>query len=394
MPKTLVPTDLLMQPIAQFSFGMRAGDVVRIGATAGTDADRRMAGTTPGLVDAAAQAARMLENFSISLQLLGATVADVVHVRSYLNDWRDQAVYDAAMARQWPGCRACHSVVGSIGFPLPQAAVEAEVLAIVGSAPLALPSARLPAAAAPGAPAGVRAGRRHFCAVGPGAPATPPPADPVAQASLTLDHLEIALDAAGLRLADVVMLTVHLADVRWLAAFDSVLQRRLRPPYPARSVAGTTLTGPHWLCALESIAIEGGGVPVEAPGAGRTSTPASAAMLAGDELFIGGQLGVSEAAPDALVQAQTHAAWERITALLEAAGMGADDVLHTSNVLTDWRSYRDFNAGYGPHVTAPYPPRATVVAALPDPKALVMIEVQAHRAARDGVCIGYAAPDT
>ncbi len=392
MPKTIVKTDRLMQPIAQFSFGMRAGDVVRIGATAGTDAARRMAGETPGLVDVAAQAARMLENFSISLQLLGANVADVVHIRSYLNDWRDQGVYDAALARQWPGCQACHSVVGSIGFPLPQAAVEAEVLAIVGSAPRAVHSSRLAAAASPGPAAGVRAGRRHFCAVGPSAPGMSPPADPVAQASLTLDHLEIALDAAGLSLRDVVMLNLHLADVRWLAAFDSVLQQRLPPPYPARTVSATSLLDPQWLCALESIAVEGGGVPIEPATNARTRPPASAAMLAGDELFIGGQLGVVHGAKDADVQAQTHAAWERITALLEAAGMSVDDVLHTTNTLTDWRSYREFNAGYGAHVTAPYPPRATIVAALPDPNARVMIEVQAHRAARDGACIGYAAP--
>ena len=72
MGRTVVATDLLMQPIAQFSFGMRAGDIVRIGATAGTDAARRLIGSSPGLVDVAAQTTQMLVNFEISLKLLGA----------------------------------------------------------------------------------------------------------------------------------------------------------------------------------------------------------------------------------------------------------------------------------------------------------------------------------
>jgi hypothetical protein len=56
MPKSVVATNRLMKPIAHFSFGVRCGTDVLIGATAGTDAARRLAGTTPGLADTAAQA--------------------------------------------------------------------------------------------------------------------------------------------------------------------------------------------------------------------------------------------------------------------------------------------------------------------------------------------------
>ena len=92
------------------------------------------------------------------------------------------------------------------------------------------------------------------------------------------------------------------------------------------------------------------------------------------------------------MESQTHQAWGRISELLADVGMTADDVLHTTNTLTDWRSYDAFNAAYGTHVSSPYPPRATVVATLPDEQARVMIEVHAHRGAREGLFIGYAPP--
>ncbi|MEO6743797.1 MAG: RidA family protein [Caldimonas sp.] len=391
MSRTVVPTDLLMQPIAQFSFGMRAGDIVRIGATAGTDAARRLIGSSPGLVDVSAQTAQMLVNFEISLKLLGAAPEDVVQIRTWLNDWRDRARFEAAVQKQWPQVAACHSIIGSAGFPIPQAAVEAELVAIVGKGRSALNSPRLGgAAAAAGANAGVRAGAHHFCTVGPADDALP--SDPAARARSCLDRLEVALDAAGLQARDLVMLNVNISDLRLLPVLDRVLRDRLRPPYPARTVSGTSLPDPRWLFAVDAIAIAGGGKPIgHDPNA--AGAPASAAMLAGDELFIGGVLGATAgAARIESVQDQTQDAWRRIDGLLAAAGMTADDVLHTTNTLTDWRSYVDFNAAYGTHVSAPYPPRATVVAALAEEPARVMIEVHAHRGARDGRFIGYMPP--
>lgn len=390
MGRTVVSTDLLMQPIAQFSFGMRAGNIVRIGATAGTDAARRLIGSTPGLVDVAAQTAQMLVNFEISLELLGAATTDVVQIRTWLSDWRDRARFEAAVQKHWPHMAACHSIVGSAGFPIPQAAVEAELMAIVGGDRTSLNAPRLGAASAAGANAGVRAGVHHFCTVGPADDALL--ADFAARARSCLDQLEIALDAAGLRLLDLVMLNVNVSDLRLLPVFDRVFGDRMRPPYPARTVSGTSLPDPRWLFSLDAIAIAGGGTPI-GPDAGPGRAPASAAMLAGDELFIGGVLGsaVGAARSDS-VEGQTHGAWERIGELLAAAGMTADDVLHTTNTLTDWRSYDAFNATYGTHVSPPYPPRATVVATLAEQAALVMIEVHAHRGAREGRFIGFAPP--
>ena len=132
---------------------------------------------------------------------------------------------------------------------------------------------------------------------------------------------------------------------------------------------------------LEAVAVAGGGIAVAGDVASPGFALGPAAVLAGDELYIGGQYGVDRSGRLAHgIKAQTLAAWDRIRFLLEAAGMTAGHILRTNNVLTDWRSYQGFNAGYGANVQEPYPPRATVLGSLAMPGALVQIEAVAHRA--------------
>ena len=55
-------------------------------------------------------------------------------------------------------------------------------------------------------------------------------------------------------------------------------------------------------------------------------------------------------------------------------------MLRTNNVLTDWRDYAGFNAGYGAkRPRASYVPRATVLGSIRAPDARVQIEGVAHR---------------
>ena len=60
--KTRIRTDELMQPIATFSHATQAGGVIHLGATAGTDSQRRLAGVRPGLCDVEIQIEKMLAN--------------------------------------------------------------------------------------------------------------------------------------------------------------------------------------------------------------------------------------------------------------------------------------------------------------------------------------------
>lgn len=367
MPKRVIDTELLMKPIAHFSHATRVGDTVYVGATAGTDPSLRLAGSSPGRVDAVAQSRRMLENLETALGLLGARLEHVKRVKTYLGDVRDLPAYTELFEAKFAGLHPCHSVVGSWGFPLPQAAVELEALAVIG------------AEAPPG--------RRHYCTAQPldGAGALVS-GDVAAQCDAALAHLTATLERAGLRPADVVNLHVTLADARDFPVLEDRFKRIFRRPYPSRTIVAAPLAAAAMRLHIECVAAPGGGRPVGAAGAEAGLGCASPAMLAGEELYVSGQVGLG-ADTGSGVEAQTRAAWARVRALLEATGMGTEAIVRTNNVLTDWRSYAEFNAGYGASVSSPYPPRATVLGGLLDRGAGVQIEALAHVRGADAVVL-------
>lgn len=61
------------------------------------------------------------------------------------------------------------------------------------------------------------------------------------QTEQVLRNLEAVLASAGATFADVVNATVHLADIRHFERFDSVYERRLSDPKPARTTVGSAL---------------------------------------------------------------------------------------------------------------------------------------------------------
>jgi enamine deaminase RidA (YjgF/YER057c/UK114 family) len=366
MPKRIVTSDRLMVPIAHFSHGARVGATIHLGVAAGVDRERRLAGVSIGAGDAPAQAEQLFANLRLALEALGGAWRDVVKVKTYIADWRDLPAYEAAHARALGALQAADLVVATWGFPLPQILLETELVACLADAECL-------------GPAGVRAGGLHYCTARPDGEAS----DARAQVGAALRKLQAALDRAGLRPQDVALLNVSLADLRMLPAFEDAFRRVFRPPYPARSVVGIPLARAGQLVELKSVAACAGCQPV---GGELSGTAASAAMLTDDWLFVSAQTAGGESG----VEVQTRRAWERIAATVEAARMTVDDVVRTSNVLTDWRHYAEFNAGYGAFVTRPYPPRATVHAALAHPGALVQIEAIAHRQGRDAAVLEAA----
>jgi enamine deaminase RidA (YjgF/YER057c/UK114 family) len=377
MTKEVIRTDRLMTPIAHFSHACRIGDVVHVGATAGTDAERRLAGATPGSIDVSAQTRRVFENLEIALGLLRAGLEDVVRIKTYVADPRDIPMYRDLYGQRFGALRPAHAIVGSWDFPLPQAAIELEAVAVVGTKAERLASA-IPAD--DGSRTGVRVGDHHYGTALPIQDGAIVPGDPATQARQALRNLSAMLAAGGLSPRDVVSLHVTLADMRDFAAFEAAFRETFEPPYPCRTVVGAPLAEPEMLVQLESISVAGGGEPLQDPTWPKSLGCASPAMIAGDTLHIGGQIGADAQgamAPEA--EAQTRAAWTRIHRLIAQAGFHPESVLRTNNVLADWRTYAGFNAGYGGSVRDPYPPRTTVLGQLPDPRALVQVEAVAHR---------------
>lgn len=381
MTKRVVNTHLLMQPIAQFTHALRVGKLIYVGAMAGTDAARRLAGDVPGRVDARAQAARMFANLATLLDLLGAGYEHLLRVKSYVADTRDVAEYCAGFNDVFGAGRPVHAVVGSHGFPLPQVAVELDALAIVDT-----PIERFSLDS-------VRAGSRYYGVARPAANVEHrEPAGTEQQVRSALEQLVVMLKAAGLNTGEVVHLHVAMLDIRDAWIFENQFKAFFRPPLPAVTVVGVPLESPLHRIQIEVIAHAGGGRSIGDPGVGIMAS--SPAMLAGTELFVGGHVALqSDKRGEQGADAEARSAWDRIGTMLAQAGMTREHVATTNNVLTDWRDYASFNRGYGAGVAIPYPPRTTRIAELAQPSARVQIEVFANTDDSEVVVIDTKPPD-
>ena len=110
--------------------------------------------------------------------------------------------------------------------------------------------------------------------------------------------------------------------------------------------------------------------------------PYSAAVWAGDLLFLSGQTPVDPATGELIdgdVAAQTHRAFDNLEAVLGDAGLSMNDVIKCNVYLTDMANFAAMNEAYMTRFSKPYPARTTVaVRALPR-DARVEIEMVAKR---------------
>jgi enamine deaminase RidA (YjgF/YER057c/UK114 family) len=267
--------------------------------------------------------------------------------------------------------------VGSWDFPLPQAAIELDAIAVLGGANKSLMGHGL--ASFDGcAEAGVVADGFHYATALPvdaqGNFAAP---DCEGQTIAALRNLGAMLAAAGLTRGDVVNLHLTISDIRHLAGVEGELRTFFGEQFPTFTAAGAPLEHPNFHLTIESVAIKGGGQRVGTKAKPPKKGQPAPAIVAGDMLFLSGQTGNAGGNVD--VESQTLAAWQHLNELIEAAGFHPDSLIRTNNILTDWRDYGGFNAGYGANMREPYVPRATVLAMLPSEGSRVQIEGLAHR---------------
>ena len=115
--------------------------------------------------------------------------------------------------------------------------------------------------------------------------------------------------------------------------------------------------------------------------------PYSQAIRSGDMVFCSGQLGLDPASGELVdgVEAQAERALRNLQSVLDAAGLGFDDVVKTTIFLVDIGDFAAVNAVYAPFMPDPPPARSTVqVAALPK-GGLVEIEAIARRVQVDAI---------
>lgn len=128
---------------------------------------------------------------------------------------------------------------------------------------------------------------------------------------------------------------------------------------------------------------EHGALPRRALVGAPSDRPFSAALVAGDLVFVSGQVGTDPrtgtvAGQD--VAAQTAQILDNLAALLGGAESTLDDVVKTTVFLTDIRDLPAMNDVYQARFAQPRPTRSTVaVAALARPELKVEIEAIALR---------------
>jgi 2-iminobutanoate/2-iminopropanoate deaminase len=115
--------------------------------------------------------------------------------------------------------------------------------------------------------------------------------------------------------------------------------------------------------------------------------PYSQAIRSGDMVFCSGQLGIDPSTGELVegVEAQAERALRNLQSVLDAAGLGWDDVVKTTIFLADMADFAAVNAVYARFMPDPPPARSTIqVAALPK-AGLVEIEAIARRVQLDAV---------
>jgi 2-iminobutanoate/2-iminopropanoate deaminase len=126
---------------------------------------------------------------------------------------------------------------------------------------------------------------------------------------------------------------------------------------------------------------------IQTNGAPASLGPYSQAIRSGDTVFCSGQIGLDPSTGELAdgVEAQAERALKNLAAVLDAAGLGFDDVVKTTIFLADIGDFAAVNEVYAKHMPDPPPARSTIgVGALPK-GALVEIEMIARRPLPDAV---------
>jgi 2-iminobutanoate/2-iminopropanoate deaminase len=208
--------------------------------------------------------------------------------------------------------------------------------------------------------------------------------------------MAITLQEAGGSLADLVQTQVTLTDWHARREYDEVYRRHVQAPFPTSSTFQGGLGREGLLIEIESMAalatprltIDSAFTQVGQASQERQPdviqsdklTPQVArphGIRVGDLMFIGGHTSIDtqgHLVGPGDIRAQIRHVLTTIETILALAGLGLDDVVKTTVMLTDWRHYSAYNEVYRAFFTAPYPTRSTISGSLGMPGALVEIE--------------------
>ena len=117
--------------------------------------------------------------------------------------------------------------------------------------------------------------------------------------------------------------------------------------------------------------------PIKAKNAPAAIGPYSHAVVAGNLMFLSGQIAINPETGEmpAGVQAQTAQAIANIKAILAEKGATLDNVVKTTVYLAEMSLFGEMNEIYAQHFSEPFPARSAIAVKELPKRALVEIEV-------------------
>lgn len=340
MSQTVIISEELSRPVAEYSHAVRSGPFVLIGAKGATCP----AGRVPLGADFAEtiglQSDLTFSNVELVLSRLGAQASDVAQMSVFMTDWRLQPRVDAGL-KGYVGTPPAVSYVSSPTFALPELLFEVDATAV--------PEVRPERLLDNGSVRAAWSGGWLFSATISAPRAADTSAAELADISA---QINILLAESGLARANLLRLRVWVEDARDVLTVGAWLDE-WRGPRPAVVVAVSLPARSGQRLAADFIACSD---PVERVSAADAHWDAHNSM----DTVVACARGVAftAAASDPGPLAGLGKTVERLQAAIDRAGFSMGDVAKVEGVIDDWRAYPEFRREYSRSMADPYPARS------------------------------------
>ncbi len=362
-----------------FSPAVRAGGFIYISGALATDASGNV---IKG--DVRAQTKHLLDFMGGLATAAGSSLADVASVNVYLKRASDFQAMNEVYRGYWPKDPPVRTTVEA-NLVRPDALIEISMVAIPagGERKVVHPAGWTPSTNPYSY--GILSGDTLFLSglvSRNGRDNAVVPGDIQAQTRTVLDNAGEILRAAGMDYSNVVASRVFITDVADFQGMNAAYRPYFPEDPPARATVRAPLMGPQFLVEIGLTAVRGTHEAFVTPGPdgapGQANPNFSAAVRAGDRLYVAGMMGNTEANRND-TQAQTREILARVGRTLKSAGFGWEQVADAVVYITDVNNFTAMNGAYREVFSADFPARATVEAALVSPDGLLEIMFTAVR---------------
>lgn len=395
------------------SHAVKAGEWIFVSAAHPFDADGRIAGSTPGRADVAAQAAQCLANIDHALAEFDASRKNIAKTKTYLRDVRSRPQVDATVEKAWGRPFSARSTIGSV-LPVTDIALQMEATAHASS------PANEVIPAAPAGPAGVHAAGgttagNFFFSNGTASldheGKLVARGDIRGQVEQALENIGQGLRAAGMDYSDVLKVNSTVPAWYGFMRYNEIYSKYFREPFPARATIQGRLCNEATLLEFEVVAAKGkekltvestvGGIghfsiqkrddTIYVPGLPAAMAPHSHAVRVDDVIYVCGQIPYGESGlmvgwGD--IRAQTIKTMENHVLTMQALGGTVDDFVKTNVTVTEESMIPVFLEEYAKYFKAPFPAMTIAVGGLAQDCMALEIEAVAVMGAASGkICV-------